>query len=101
MNDLLRDESSNHTATLSAHLDSDGTVDVHNLTRVKVSDGSTINELMEKAARMRSVGKTSMNARSSRSHGVFTLRIKGELWRTACARAWGKAIALTAQVAVL
>jgi len=77
LQDLLRDESSNHKATLSVHLDADGTVDVHNLTRVKVTDGDSIHELMAKAATMRSVGATSMNARSSRSHSVFTLRIRG------------------------
>ena len=77
LNDLLRKENSDHHPTLSVHLDADGTVDVHNLTRVKVAESSTIGELMDHASRMRSVGYTSMNARSSRSHSVFTLRIRG------------------------
>ena len=81
--DLLRTNSTN-TAADSGDLKHEIKKDVQN--NVYVSDVTTvlvdpnnidqINEIMEIAARHRSVGQTAMNEVSSRSHSVFTLHLK-------------------------
>ena len=53
-----------------------GTV-VANMSRTEVSSMEQINRLMAKAAKARAVGKTEMNAQSSRSHSVFALYLHG------------------------
>ncbi|TKY71576.1 Kinesin-1 protein [Spatholobus suberectus] len=57
--------------------DVNGNQYVSDLTIVDVCSANEISSLMQKAAQSRSVGKTKMNAESSRSHFVFTLRICG------------------------
>merc|ERR1712039_247425 len=44
---------------------------------VPVTNMEQINELMRKAARLRAVGSTDMNATSSRSHSIFALYLTG------------------------
>jgi len=58
-------------------MESKGSVFVQDLTLVCINDINQVEGLMEKAARMRSVACTDMNAQSSRSHSVFTLHLKG------------------------
>merc|ERR1712007_18727 len=48
-----------------------------NMTCVQVSSIAHINELMEKASRLRAVGCTDMNSVSSRSHSIFALYLSG------------------------
>merc|ERR1719382_138311 len=50
---------------------------VTNMTCVQASSVAHINELMEKAGRLRAVGCTDMNAVSSRSHSIFALYLTG------------------------
>lgn len=42
------------------------------------TDGNRVDEILQLAARHRSVGQTSMNAQSSRSHSIFTLHLKAK-----------------------
>lgn len=56
----------------------DGNTTVSELTVVPVSAPSQILDLLRKAAANRAVAETLCNERSSRSHSVFTLRIRGE-----------------------
>lgn len=42
------------------------------------NDATRVDEIMQLAARHRSVGQTSMNAQSSRSHSIFTLHLKAK-----------------------
>jgi len=55
-----------------------GDIFVTELTKILVdpSNHQQIDQIMEIAARHRSVGSTDMNAQSSRSHSVFTLHLK-------------------------
>lgn len=46
-------------------------------TTVEVGSREELQQLLDRALRARSIGKTAMNERSSRSHCVFTLRIQG------------------------
>eukprot|EP00958_Prasinococcus_capsulatus_P014633 scaffold1536_cov397-Prasinococcus_capsulatus_cf.AAC.28 len=55
--------------------DQNGNTHVTELTYVAVSQPADVEELMNRANTNRSVGKTAMNTRSSRSHCVFTLQI--------------------------
>ncbi|KAJ9566172.1 hypothetical protein OSB04_002138, partial [Centaurea solstitialis] len=57
--------------------DADGNTFVSDLTIVDVCSIKEVSNLLQQAAHSRSVGKTNMNAQSSRSHFVFTLRIYG------------------------
>ncbi|KAJ9565981.1 hypothetical protein OSB04_001947, partial [Centaurea solstitialis] len=57
--------------------DADGNTFVSDLTIVDVCSFKEVSNLLQQAAHSRSVGKTDMNAQSSRSHFVFTLRIYG------------------------
>ncbi|GBG59903.1 hypothetical protein CBR_g66708 [Chara braunii] len=57
--------------------DANGNTTVTDLTLVEVTSWSEVATLLARAAQYRSVGKTAMNERSSRSHCVFTLRITG------------------------
>lgn len=51
---------------------------VTNLTVVRVDRKEMVCQLLQKASKNRSVGETKCNERSSRSHSVFTLKLKGE-----------------------
>ena len=74
--DLLASKELSDVAYKITHV-SDQETEVSNITTVKVAHAGQVHKLLEKAARHRSVSKTEMNARSSRSHSVFTLRISG------------------------
>ncbi|KAF6031122.1 KIFC1 [Bugula neritina] len=54
-----------------------GDVVVTNLTIVNVGHPAQVKGLMETAVKNRHVAETMLNAKSSRSHSVFTLKIKG------------------------
>lgn len=56
----------------------DGTVQVPGLTVAAVTSPADIERVLAQARENRSVGRTNMNERSSRSHSVFTLSIAGE-----------------------
>lgn len=75
--DLLKPVGDPTPNSLSLANHKDGSVDVQGLTRVEVEDKDTVDTLLVKAAKSRSVACTKMNAASSRSHSVFTLRISG------------------------
>jgi len=64
-----------------------GELYVTDLTQVVVDPSNTdqMNEIMEIAARHRSVGSTDMNAQSSRSHSVFTLHLRATNAEKGCA----------------
>lgn len=57
--------------------DASGNIFVTDVTKAEVdpNDKEQVEHIMEQAARHRSVGQTNMNARSSRSHSVFTLHL--------------------------
>eukprot|EP00850_Spirogloea_muscicola_P025793 SM004322S15736 [mRNA] locus=s4322:123:1026:+ [translate_table: standard] len=57
--------------------DAQGNTHVSDLLLVEVTNWHEVSLLLSRAAQSRSVGKTAMNERSSRSHCVFTLRIRG------------------------
>lgn len=54
-----------------------GETTVTNLTTIKVDDPDRVHDLLKTANKNRAVGKTNMNARSSRSHSVFQMRLVG------------------------
>eukprot|EP00931_Biecheleriopsis_adriatica_P028678 TRINITY_DN17095_c0_g1_i1.p1 TRINITY_DN17095_c0_g1~~TRINITY_DN17095_c0_g1_i1.p1 ORF type:complete len:1279 (-),score=367.86 TRINITY_DN17095_c0_g1_i1:352-4188(-) len=78
--DLLSNNNKSGAGTALVHVikhdDAWGTV-VTNLTTVEVGSIDQISRLMEKAAKVRAVGATDMNAVSSRSHSVFALYLHG------------------------
>ncbi|TVU02415.1 hypothetical protein EJB05_52096, partial [Eragrostis curvula] len=57
--------------------DANGNTHVSELTVVNVTSVGEVSSLLRRAAQSRSVGRTQMNEKSSRSHCVFTLRIFG------------------------
>lgn len=76
--DLLRSEgSAATTATHTIKHDEARGLVVTNMTSVEVDSMEQIKQLMAKAAKMRAVGNTDMNAVSSRSHSIFALYLKG------------------------
>ncbi|GAB1608358.1 carboxy-terminal kinesin 2-like [Argonauta hians] len=76
LNDLLSDnDGEKHEIKMAA--DKSSTVSVTNLTSVPVTSRSQIHKLLLKASKKRAVGETKLNDRSSRSHSVFTLVLKG------------------------
>ncbi|KAG2181061.1 hypothetical protein INT43_008643, partial [Umbelopsis isabellina] len=54
-----------------------GNTTVTDLTTVVLDSPSKVANLLKKASQNRAVGATNINERSSRSHSVFTLRLKG------------------------
>jgi len=74
--DLLRSETNDVTHDIKK--DAQGGVYVTDVTMVHVdpNDVEQVENIMEEAARHRSVGQTAMNERSSRSHSVFALHLK-------------------------
>jgi hypothetical protein len=60
--------------------DANGNVFVSDATMIAIdpNDSSQLDEIMQLAARHRSVGHTAMNAQSSRSHSIFTLHLKAK-----------------------
>lgn len=78
LRDLLKAGSaSGQGGPVSIRLDASGAPDVFGLTKVPVASQETIDKLLARADRNRAVAATEMNERSSRSHSVFILRIKG------------------------
>ncbi|CAN0070497.1 unnamed protein product [Discosporangium mesarthrocarpum] len=79
--DLLRKgNNKEYTAKHEIKRDQRGVTTVTDLTveQVDPNDSTRIEEIMERAACQRSVGRTDMNERSSRSHSVFTLHLKAQ-----------------------
>jgi len=78
LRDLLREDEA--TSTPQCHTikhDVDWGMVVTNTACVPVTNMDQINELMKKAAKLRAVGSTDMNATSSRSHSIFALYLSG------------------------
>lgn len=65
------------SGALAIHQDVDGNPEVPGLTRMPVAEASGIDALLAQAERRRAVASTNMNDRSSRSHLVFTLHLRG------------------------
>eukprot|EP01091_Cochliopodium_minus_P015078 TRINITY_DN5272_c0_g1_i2.p1 TRINITY_DN5272_c0_g1~~TRINITY_DN5272_c0_g1_i2.p1 ORF type:complete len:672 (-),score=205.91 TRINITY_DN5272_c0_g1_i2:52-2067(-) len=76
-NETIRDllSKSNKEECKIQHNETD--TDVTNIKKIKVSSPEQIYKFLEKANKNRSMGRTNMNDRSSRSHTVFTLKIQG------------------------
>lgn len=60
------------------HVKENSTTTVSGLTYVKVTHERQVGEFLARASRNRAVAATQCNERSSRSHSVFQLQIKGE-----------------------
>ncbi|WVQ93223.1 hypothetical protein IAU59_000288 [Kwoniella sp. CBS 9459] len=58
--------------------DRDGKVTVTDAVSIPLSNPRQVSTLLERARSRRAVAATLMNERSSRSHSVFTLKVKGE-----------------------
>ncbi|KAJ2398761.1 kinesin-like nuclear fusion protein [Coemansia sp. RSA 2559] len=63
---------------LDIYQDSEGHTRVKNVTTVKVDSVERVHWLLTKAAENRTVAATNCNERSSRSHSVFTLYLRGK-----------------------
>ena len=71
---MLSGAGKKHTVS---HDDKSGATSVSHLETVSCGDPATVKTLLERAARVRTVGATAANDRSSRSHMVFLLSIHG------------------------
>ncbi len=60
-----------------SHDDKAGCTTVSHLETVDCQDAASVAALLERAGKLRSVGATAANERSSRSHMVFTLTVRG------------------------
>ena len=60
-----------------SHDEKAGCTTVSHLETVDCKDPASVAALLERAARQRAVGATASNERSSRSHMVFTLSVRG------------------------
>ncbi|WVR09072.1 hypothetical protein IAU60_006133 [Kwoniella sp. DSM 27419] len=58
--------------------DKDGKTSVTDVVNIPLSNPRQVSTLLERARSRRAVAATLMNERSSRSHSVFTLKVKGE-----------------------
>lgn len=82
--DLLTPASKLSTGSLNSdvhkvqHTDAEQSTTVSNITYVPVGSGSEVHDLLQKAGKNRAVARTECNERSSRSHSVFQLRMKGK-----------------------
>lgn len=74
--DLLRANNSDELKHEIKHTANGTIITDVTMRNVDPNDVSQIEAIMEQAARHRSVGKTDMNERSSRSHSVFCLHLK-------------------------
>ncbi|KAJ2861804.1 kinesin-like nuclear fusion protein [Coemansia aciculifera] len=63
---------------LDIYQDNEGHTRVKNLTMVKVDSAERVHWLLARAAENRTVAATNCNERSSRSHSVFTLYLRGK-----------------------
>ena len=76
--DLLASSAPTSKAGLPIKMDEEGNAHVPGLNKCKIEDRSSIEALMKKANKRRSVAHTDMNSQSSRSHSVFTLHLIGK-----------------------
>lgn len=76
--DLLNKDSprSGTTKKLSIHLDKQGAVQIDNLVEDTCHSAEELAELLERGQRHRTTRATAMNAKSSRSHLIFTVRVR-------------------------
>eukprot|EP00824_Muranothrix_gubernata_P016118 TRINITY_DN3353_c0_g1_i1.p1 TRINITY_DN3353_c0_g1~~TRINITY_DN3353_c0_g1_i1.p1 ORF type:complete len:481 (+),score=113.46 TRINITY_DN3353_c0_g1_i1:25-1443(+) len=75
--DLLTNKDGSHKHEIKRLGGAKGSLVVTDLTTVTVSRAEQIYALLKRAGKNRSVGTTAMNERSSRSHSVFSLILKG------------------------
>ncbi|RHZ23674.1 hypothetical protein DYB31_009026 [Aphanomyces astaci] len=75
--DLLADKADKKLVLKMDPKNGQNAVMVQDLTLVTIDSLHQVEGLMEKAARVRSVACTDMNAQSSRSHSVFSLHLRG------------------------
>ncbi|RHY05771.1 hypothetical protein DYB25_010196, partial [Aphanomyces astaci] len=75
--DLLADKADKKLVLKMDPKNGQSAVMVQDLTLVTIDSLHQVEGLMEKAARVRSVACTDMNAQSSRSHSVFSLHLRG------------------------
>lgn len=75
--DLIR-SNANDDSKHEIKKDASGNTYISDVTMISVDPNDTeqINDIIELAARHRSVGQTAMNERSSRSHSIFTLHMR-------------------------
>ncbi|XP_067656013.1 carboxy-terminal kinesin 2-like [Haliotis asinina] len=73
--DLLSDEELKHEIKMTGNGSSETVVT--NLTVISVTTESQIHKLLKKATHNRAVAETKCNERSSRSHSVFQLKLRG------------------------
>ncbi|KAJ2730301.1 kinesin-like nuclear fusion protein [Coemansia sp. BCRC 34962] len=71
-------QASDKQSKLEIYQDSEGHTRVKNLTMVTVDSAERVNWLLARAAENRTVAATNCNERSSRSHSVFTLFLRGK-----------------------
>ncbi|KAJ2348524.1 kinesin-like nuclear fusion protein [Coemansia sp. RSA 2671] len=71
-------QASDKQSKLEIYQDSEGHTRVKNLTMVTVDSAERVNWLLARAADNRTVAATNCNERSSRSHSVFTLFLRGK-----------------------
>jgi kinesin family protein C1 len=77
LRDLLHDAKTGAPPPLAIKHEETWGTSVQNAQRVEVSSMAQIKALMARANGARAVGKTDMNAQSSRSHSVFSLYLRG------------------------
>ena len=77
-NEKLRDLLDASSGKLNIQHNRDGTTEILNSRQVPVATPADLHALLRTAASTRSVGSTQSNARSSRSHSVFSLKLFGE-----------------------
>lgn len=82
LRDLMAETSKNNTKALKIRETLSGEVYVSGAAKRLVTSPAEIGSLMEEAAKRRVVAATQMNAVSSRSHAICTLRIQGVLENT-------------------
>jgi len=75
-NENIRDLLSNNEKKLEVKEDPKKGVFVQNLTTIVVEDEITLNNIVEKGLKNRSVAATQMNSESSRSHAIFTIVVE-------------------------
>ncbi|KAJ2335616.1 kinesin-like nuclear fusion protein [Coemansia sp. RSA 2681] len=71
-------QASDKQSKLDIYQDTEGHTRVKNLTTVKVDSAERVHWLLARAAENRTVAATNCNERSSRSHSVFTLFLRGK-----------------------
>eukprot|EP01117_Protostelium_nocturnum_P008739 TRINITY_DN3133_c0_g1_i1.p2 TRINITY_DN3133_c0_g1~~TRINITY_DN3133_c0_g1_i1.p2 ORF type:complete len:697 (-),score=270.08 TRINITY_DN3133_c0_g1_i1:97-2187(-) len=75
--DLLAKKQVSEDTKYDIKHDAKGNTTITNATTIKVRSPTQVYELLSRASHNRSVGRTDMNERSSRSHSVFQLKLVG------------------------